>query len=108
MAAPGPPATIDRKPLPSITQMTQETGLTVGTAMTVALVLNRGGLRRHGAGAGQDFDVDLEKFRRAVYRYAERAGRSSVTLMVPDDPKALDIQFSADGAGPAAGHSPVG
>jgi hypothetical protein len=52
--------------------------------------------------------VDLEKFRRAVYRYAERAGLSSVTLMVPDDPKALDIQFSADGAGPVAGHNPVG
>ena len=39
MAVPGPPATIDRKPLPSITQMTQETSLTVGTAMTVALAL---------------------------------------------------------------------
>jgi hypothetical protein len=33
---------------------------------------------------------------------------SSVTLLVPYDPKALDIQFNADGAGPVAGHSSVG
>ncbi len=51
--------------------------------------------------------MHLEKFRRAVHSYAKRAGLSSVTPLVPDDPKALDIQFSADGAGPVAGHSPA-
>jgi hypothetical protein len=52
-AVPGPPATIDRKPLPSITQMTQETSLTAGTAMTVALALMEEGYAYTVPGRGK-------------------------------------------------------
>lgn len=56
---------------------------------------------------GEDFDVDVEKFRRTVHSHAKAHGLASVTRMDPADPKVLLVQFlrrdeASPGAGPAS------
>jgi hypothetical protein len=42
---------------------------------------------------GEDFDVDVEKFRRTVHAHAKSHGLRSVTRLMDGDEKAIDVQF---------------